>query len=254
MIASFPPWVFSVFLLAVMLVARELGYALERRRRQRADPADDGTKAEFALSAVLGLLALLIGFTFSLALARYETRRELVVSEANAMGTTWLRFDLLEPDQRDRARALMKQYASARLAYGLAGNMEDMVAASHRADGLQAQLWSEIVASVKPLKSTAFPQVLLAPANEMIDLAGERTAAAEAHVPARLFGTLALYAFVAAGLTGYMRGRFRTATSLVFILVALALGLVADLDNANKGLVRVPQEPIAAFLRSTDGS
>jgi hypothetical protein len=201
---------------------------------------------------VLGLLALLIGFTFSLALARFETRRELVVSEANAMGTTWLRFDLLDAEPRDRARQLMKQYAAARLAYGLADSTEDIAGTSQRADELKAASWKEITTDLMPLRTTPFPQLLLALANEMIDIAGERTAAAAAHVPDRLFGTLALYCFVAAGLTGYLRGRYRTATTLVFLLVVLALGLVADLDAPTKGLVRVPQEPIAAFIRSTE--
>jgi hypothetical protein len=244
----------SLGLLVLMIVGREVGYALQRYRARRPGVSDDEGKSEFALSAVLGLLALLIGFTFSLALARYETRRELVVAEANAMGTTWLRFDLLEPTQRDRARDLMKQYASARLAYGRADSTEDLELASQHADQIQGHLWDEIIADVAPLRSTPFPQLLLAPANEMIDLAGERTAAKAAHVPTRLFGTLALYCFVAAGLTGYLRGRFRTATTLVFILVVLALGLVADLDSPTKGLVRVPQEPIAAFIRSTEGN
>lgn len=251
---SLPPWVLSLGLLVLMILGREIGYAVHRRRSRRGDAQDDDGKSEFALGAVLGLLALLIGFTFSLALARYETRRELVVSEANAMGTTWLRFDLLEPAQRDRARGLMKQYAAARLAYGLAEGPEDIVEASHRADDLQGRLWDELTADMVPVRTTALVPLMLAPANEMIDIAGERTAAAAAHVPGRLLGTLALYCFVAAGLTGYLRGRYRIATTLVFLLVALALGLVADLDMSTRGLVRVPQEPIAAFLRSTDGA
>jgi hypothetical protein len=252
MFTSVAPWVSSLILLVLMLVGREIGFFLDRRRKPRPDGNGDDDKAEFTLSAVLGLLALLIGFTFSLALGRYETRRELVVSEANAMGTTWLRFDLLEASQRDRARDLMKQYAAARLAYGLADGAEDVALTSQRADQIQGHLWDEIVADVAPLRTTPFAALLLTPANEMIDIAGERTAAAAAHVPSRLFGTLALYCFVAAGLTGYLRGLFRVATTLVFVLVVLALGVVADLDMSTKGLVRVPQEPIAAFIRSTD--
>lgn len=252
MIMSLPPWLISLGLLVLMLAGRELGYALHRRRARRNPSPDDDDKSEFALGAVLGLLALLIGFTFSLALARYENRRELVVSEANAMGTTWLRFDLLEPAQRDRARDLMKQYAAARLAYGLANDTADVALANQQADDIQGRLWAEIATDVTPLRTTALAPLLLGPANDMIDIAGERTAAAAAHVPGRLFATLALYCFVAAGLTGYLRGRYRTATTLVFLLVVLALGLVADLDMPTRGLVRVPQEPLAAFLRSTD--
>lgn len=251
MFTSLPPWALSLALLVLMVIGREAGYALNRVRLSRGHADGDDSKVDFALGAVLGLLALLIGFTFSLALERYETRRTLVVSEANAMGTTWLRFDLLEPDARDKTRDLMRQYASARLAYGLADSTERQAEASKRADDIQVRLWGEIVTAVTPYRSTAFPQVLLNPANEMIDLAGERKAAAAAHVPARLMGTLAVYCIVAAGLTGYLRGSFRSATTLVFVLVALALGLVVDLDLPNKGLIHVPQEPIADFIRST---
>ncbi len=251
MFSAMPPWLLSLSLLVVMVIGREAGHFIHQRRRPTGTDVGEA-KDEFTLSAVLGLLALLIGFTFSLALTRYETRRALVVTEANAMGTTWLRFDLLEPEQRSRARDLMRQYAAARLAYGLAEDVPGIAQASQRADEIQARLWNELASDVKPDRTTPFAQFLLGPANEMIDTAGERTAAAAAHVPTRLFGTLALYCIVAAGLTGYLRGLYRTATTLVFVLVVLALGLVADLDSPKHGLVRVPQEPMATFLRSTD--
>ncbi len=86
---------------------------------ERRHPGSQDTDT-FSLSAVLGLLALLIGFTFSLALQRYDARRELVIAEANALGTTWLRSDLLEPAPRQQLRQVLRRYVANRVAFGAA--------------------------------------------------------------------------------------------------------------------------------------
>ena len=97
-----PLWVIGLLLLSALTVAVALGYAGQSRLQRRAgagiEPSSGGAHL---LSAVLGLLALLLGFSFSMAMDRYETRRQLVIQEANALGTTWLRVQLL--DEPDRA-------------------------------------------------------------------------------------------------------------------------------------------------------
>ncbi|MBB1115874.1 hypothetical protein H4O09_02180 [Stenotrophomonas sp. W1S232] len=100
---------------ALLFIARETGALLRRRvERRHAGSQDTDT---FSLSAVL---ALLIGFTFSLALQRYDARRELVIAEANALGTTWLRSDLLEPAPRQQLRQVLRRYVANRVAFGAA--------------------------------------------------------------------------------------------------------------------------------------
>jgi hypothetical protein len=99
-------------MLAALLAAAAAGYCGHRwliKRRGETDPESH----DHLLTAILGLLALLLGFTFSLALNRYETRRELVVQEANALGTTWLRVQLLEPPNKAVLSGLLRQYRAA---------------------------------------------------------------------------------------------------------------------------------------------
>ena len=116
-LANTPVRLLGLIFFAGLLVAREIGYYL--RRRSIGSGPDKDSEA-FAMTSVLGLLALLIGFTFSIALSRYESRRELVVKEANAIGTTWLRMQLLDAGDRARMEALLRRYVDARVAFGTA--------------------------------------------------------------------------------------------------------------------------------------
>ncbi|MGH8043660.1 MAG: hypothetical protein ACREOX_03540, partial [Stenotrophomonas sp.] len=105
-----PLWLLTMVFFLALIAAREFGVFLRTRRnlRRSRTPAAAGAEETdaFSTNTVLGLLALLIGFTFSLALGRYDERRTLVVSEANALGTTWLRTDLLDAPDAERVRAV----------------------------------------------------------------------------------------------------------------------------------------------------
>ena len=124
-------WLLGVLSFALLLTARELG-SLARRWHDRRRPGSDSEREDFSMTSVLGLLALLIGFTFSLALLRYEERRELVIQEANAIGTTWLRYGLLDAGDRDRLRTLMRRYVDARVAFGRSDTPTEEAAANQQ--------------------------------------------------------------------------------------------------------------------------
>jgi hypothetical protein len=243
-----PIWVLSLALLAAMLAASELGRALFDRRKKAAHTSSVGD--EFSLTAVLGLLALLIGFTFSLSLQRYDERRVLVVKEANAIGTTWLRTDLLDEAPRASLRALLKQYVAARIDYGTAADGKAEADAAQRTDQLQQRIWAQTTAAVFPNRTTALASLVVSTTNDMIDAAGERSASRSSHIPGRLLETLVLYCLAAAGLTGYQRGRYRVATTLVFVMIVLSLAIVADLDRPSTGAVTVSQQPMMDLLKS----
>lgn len=117
----------AAFVLVLMAAAASVGAALktshEKRQVATGEASGEGQEA-YIVSAVLGLLALLMGFTFSLAVDRYETRRALVLEEANAIGTAWLRAQLLEAPHRDRIGGILIAYADNRLALSKAKRIE----------------------------------------------------------------------------------------------------------------------------------
>jgi hypothetical protein len=116
-----PLWVISIGFFVSLLIAREIGRFLRERRQKAVGKEADA----FAMTTVLGLLALLIGFNFSIALSRYEERRDLVVKEANAIGTTWLRLQLLDEADRARMQSLLRNYVNARIDFGNAKTTDD---------------------------------------------------------------------------------------------------------------------------------
>ena len=242
-----PLWLLAAVFFAGLLVAREIGYFL---RRRHGGP-DDGKDSEaFAMTSVLGLLALLIGFTFSIALSRYEARRELVVKEANAIGTTWLRMQLLDAGDRVRMEALLRRYVDARIAFGSAAGPEDEVQRYQQTVVLQDELWTALVAVTAPFRDTPRASLLVTTTNESIDLAAERFAARQAHIPARIMRMLVMFAWLGAALVGYERGGQRKTTTLLFLLLTLAASLVVDLDRPSTGLVNVPQDPMLELRAS----
>jgi hypothetical protein len=246
---SAPLWVLGLLMFGGMMLARELG-AWISRRGARMPGGEDEEPEPFLVGAALSVLALLIAFTFSLALSRYDSRRVLVVHEANALGTTWLRTDLLDAPARDDMRRALRAYIDARVAWGSSQNAAEAAAAIRKADALQARFWKSMVVAVEPIRTTALAGLVVSTSNESIDAAAERVAERQAHIPARIFRMLTIFALVAAAMVGYHRGAHRHATTVLFLLLTLAITLVIDLDRPTTGMITVPQQPMLDLQRS----
>ena len=249
MLREWSLWTTGALCFGLLIAARELG-SLLRRWHDRKRAEDPSELEEFSMSSVLGLLALLIGFTFSLALQRYELRRDLVIQEANALGTTWLRLALLDAGDQARLRPLMRSYVDARVAFGVARTAGQVATANRRSGALQQRLWDDAAVALAPARSTVLAALVLAPLNESIDLAGARKAQREASVPARLLRVLLGYALASAAMIGYQRRRFRTASSVVLLLFTLAGTVILDLDHPTAGGIVEPQAPMLDLQRS----
>lgn len=254
-LADWPLPLVVALLVMALLLARE-GGAWLHRRFVRGGGSESTTAEGYILSAVLGLLALLVAFTFSLSLSRHEMRRGLVVAEANAIGTATLRLDLLEPAARTELRGLWRDYVEARLAFGAAADEAATARALADAAAAQRRLWAGTVAALRPIATTAGATALLNPTNEAFDLAGERTAARAARVPGEVLDVLLLYCAVAAATLGYVlagtREPHRAATGVLFALLALSVAVILDLDRPRSGAIQVSQQPmieVAAGLR-----
>jgi hypothetical protein len=244
-------WIVILGLLAVLIVALEIGRRLGRRARAAID---DGAKAQAnALqSAIIGLLALLLAFALSMAISRYDARRHLLLDEANAIGTTYLRAKLLpQPHAADAAR-LLKEYVANRLELYDAGiDQARLRADAEQAAQLQDKLWSITVAT-SAQDNRAVPTGLFAQAlNDTIDLAAVRAAAFQNRVPGAviwlLFGVAAAAAAVVGYNNGLAAGRHVFGALILIVLLVATLWVTIDLDVAQHGLIRVSQQSMTTL-------
>jgi hypothetical protein len=246
-------WSVLVVVSTLLLLFAEAGYRIGRRFRRRNPDAASGHGGSIQ-GAVLGLLGLLLGFTFAMAVARYETRRGLVLDEANSIGTTWLRADFLPSPQRGEMKALLHDYTRHRLAVVAAGKDARAFAAARReVAGFHARLWEKARAAVAtdpgPITATFIVSL-----NETIDLDASRMAAGRNHVPGAVWLLLLVVAGCGSWASGYGSGAGgpRSAFSqCVFpVLIAVVITLIVDIDRPQRGLIGVSQLPLEELLDS----
>lgn len=246
-----PIWAIGIALFGGMLAATWVGFLLRQTHdRKRADKGKGVEKEDLVVSSVMGLLALLIGFTFSLALDRFDGRRGAVLEEANAIGTTYLQTQLLDTPHRERISQLLIAYAQNRLTMAQAPPGARMKSALAANDRLITQLWTAMVAAFPSVKGYDFSSTYVSSMNAMIDMDAARKAARRASVPGEVFLLLFVYSLVAAGVVGYVLTgkRGRQSAAFLFFLFGLSLVVVLDLNRANMGWIRVPQQPIVDLI------
>ena len=240
----FPIWVTALLIAALLLGACEAGYQVARRRGD-VEKSDEG----HVLSAMLALLGLLVGFTFSIAVNRHEQRRVLVVDEANAIETEYLRTQMMPEPSRSRLADMLRRYADVRIAIGSAG--EDRVEAARGyaiTDSLKRQMWVTTIEADTLVQPPALASLIAGGMNTIIELASARRAALEARLPSITFGVLLLFAAVAAGMLGFVSGSGkhprRVGAIVMLLLLTLALGLILDLDRPLRGTIKINQQPL----------
>jgi len=193
--------------------------------------------------AVYGLLGLLVAFSFSGAASRFEHRRDQIITEANAVGTAYLRLDVLPQELQPSLREKFRRYLDARLAvYRKLPDVDAAKAELARATALQGEIWKEAVAASRTAGMPA--SLLLLPAlNAMFDIASERTAAAYAHPPTALFAVLVALALISAFLVGEGMSESGAASRLHMVsyaaVMAVVVYVVIDLEFPRFGLIRL---------------
>jgi len=192
--------------------------------------------------AVLGLLALLLGFSFAMAVSRYDLRKQLEIEEANAIGTTWLRTDTLSEPARSAERQLLKQYVPARLDFAAAGNDADAVQHSlAQSSELQAQIWA-IAAGDTAAHRDPITALFVSSLNNTIDVTEKRTAALENRIPAMTWAMLLFMGFVSSALVGVsVTSRSKILLAILPLVVGVVLALILDLDSPRSGFIHVHQ-------------
>ncbi|WP_298199937.1 hypothetical protein [Novosphingobium sp.] len=238
----------SLWLIGGLFLALLMGSCLAgRAMRFRLEPAGDVADQQdsYLLSAALGLLGLLIAFTFSLAVGRYDDRREAVIREGNALSTLWLRAGLVEGPAGEGLRQAIRGYADVRVALPDAADRPTIEARSAAA---QARIWDGVRTAL-PAMAAPLGASLVGAANEAFDAASARKAEREARIPGRVLDVVSLYAAISAAIIGYVTGRRGHRRQLVeagvlFLLLTLALTLILDLDRPWSGAVTVSAEPV----------
>ncbi|WP_293400255.1 hypothetical protein [Phenylobacterium sp.] len=235
----------------LMIAAVAIGVVLKRRREFRKDDKEEAEGEGYVVSGVLGLLALLMGFTFALAVDRFETRRSLVLDEANTIGTTYLRTQLLEEPHRSRISGLLVEYAENRLALGKTDAQREPERLA-RNDQLVVELWAATSSAFQSIKGLDFSSAYLDSMNALIDLDASRKAARTVHVPTEVFVILVIYMVVTAGVLGYVLVgvRGRAAAAFMLLLLSMSLLLIVDIDRPTRGGVREGQGPMERLVES----
>ncbi|PTX57146.1 hypothetical protein C8N43_1812 [Litoreibacter ponti] len=243
------------FLIAAVLLAAMAGAMWAGRqigkRGARHHNEESKSQASAVQGSLLGLLALLLGFTFSLALNRFDDRSRAVVEEANAIGTAWLRTDLLSEPRAQEAKTLMSRYGIIRVEAGRvpASQEERRLELIGAAEELFAKLWA--VASAEAAE-TPGPVAMgfAASLNDMIDSLGARDAAINRHVPEPVLFLMFATFVLLGGVLGYNSGLTQVKAgfpiyAMLLLIVALVF-MIIDLDRPRRGLIEVNQTAMVA--------
>jgi len=244
----------AVFLvgLGVVLIATEAGRRLGMRIGHRGDDNFNTLEA-----AIIGMLALMIGFTFAMALARFDSRRDAVMDEANAIGTTALRARMLPAPHDRQVLEFLRDYVKVRLDLTrrvvTRADLENTIT---RSNELHEALWREAM-TVAVVNNAMVPTGLFIQAlNEMIDNQGKRLAAVRNHVPDVVILTLFGVAAIASAFSGFARGQIRQRSLIPSYIVALLICgvilLILDLDRPSAGFIEVSQQPMIDTAASID--
>jgi hypothetical protein len=243
-------------LCAGMLIALELGRRLGQRRLRR-DP--EGARAGLGTveGSLFGLLGLLIAFTFGGAAARFDERKDLIVSEANAVSTAWARLDMLPPTAQPALRDLFRRYLDARLEiYQFITDLETARKTTAKANQLQGEIWTAATGACRTEEGRSVTMLVLPALNEMFDITTTRTMAIQKHPPTIIFVMLFALSLGCSMLAGYgmAPGRERSLTHMLgfAVITAMAVYVIIDLEFPRLGVIRVDKaDKFLVELRAT---
>src|SRR5262249_14180434 len=215
--------------------------------RRKIRPFEEDERADFAvvLTAALTLLGLIIGFSFAMAVSRYDQRKNFEEAEANAIGTEYVRADLLPAEDAAKVRDLLRKYVAQRIAFYLAGNSAEVGRIDAETGRLQSELWSTVVRAVSPQR-TAIDALVASGMNDVLNSQGYTQAAWWNRIPVAAWGLMALVAISCNLLFGYGERRGGALAVVLPVIVSFSFFLIPDIDTPRAGVIRVlPQNLLA---------
>ena len=238
----------AVGLIAGLVAAHEIGFVLGSRTRSSDDPFD--RQVVLIRTATGALVAFLVGFAFSGAASRFVDRADLIVKEANALGTAYLRADTIAEPQRDELKSALKEYTADRVVLLSREGCDQIETLLAKIDGLHERMWRSAITATQ--NNAPLMAVVLPPINEVIDLHSVHLAMARRHLPVPIMGLLLTTAAISIGIVGFGNGRvgrrFSLLDSVYGVVLALALWMTIDLDYPGIGLIGVSNRPVVDVL------
>ena len=232
-------------LIAGLVAAHEIGFWIGSLSHSADEPFD--RQVALVRTSTGALVAFLVGFAFSGAASRFVDRVDIVVKEANALGTAYLRADAIAEPQRGELKAALKEYTADRVALLSREGREQIEPLLAKVSGLHERMWK---AAIKATQGNApLMAVVLPPINDVIDLHSVHLAMARRHLPIPIMTLLLGTALISIGIVGFGNGRvgrrFSVLDSVYAAVLALALWMTIDLDYPGIGLIRVSNLPVA---------
>lgn len=245
-----PLWLTDLVVVIVLLVTTEVMFRVGRRARHEETLQSQVATVQ---AATLGMLALILGFTMSMAESRFNGRRQALLLEAAAVGTTYLRADSLTEPERSQSRDLLRSYVDARRDYFRA-SVEQAPATTVRAQAIHGELWKRAAAVGQDHPDWDVVSTYIESLNEMIDLEAARDIMIQGRLPPTIRFLLLLVAVFAVGVTGYATGLalVRSPLSLYILpsLIAVACAVIADLDRTRTGFISTGDRPMERLEQS----
>lgn len=248
-LTHYPVLVFALSFLTLWF-AGWIGWSLLRRKR--ALDEDSRQDFGFILAGLLTLLALLIGFSFSMAIARYDLRKTYEEAEANAIGTEYVRVDLLPAADAANIRELLRKYLEQRVLFYLAHAEKEFQQINARTAQLQNELWSAVRAPAAA-QPTPIVALVVAGMNDVLNSQGYTQAAYWNRIPPAAWTVLLAMALGCSLLTGYGLKSAKAGSKLLPILplgASIAFMFIADLDAPRHGIMRVRPQNLISLAES----
>lgn len=247
----------ALALFVAIIIVNEMGFRVGRFH-QDYDDAEVKALTGSVQASVLGLLALLLGFTFSMSMQRFDNRSMALIDEANAIGTAMLRVELLPDTYKAEAAEQLKSYVDLRIAIGQLDLTKQTQRQRYNDEitEVQKKLWSLAILATnedpRPVTTGAFVKSL----NDVIDSQGKRNALLQMHVPEVVLFLLFLVFISSGGILGYSAGlsgkRVFVPIVMISFLITLIVFIIIDLDRPKRGLIQVNQSVMNTLQQSTN--
>lgn len=249
---------FSFLVLTLSLVALWLSVRIGVFFRKRRQSLQENDREDFGtiMTAILTLLGLIIGFSFSMAITRFDQRKVLEEAEANAIGTEYVRADFLPAVYAAKVRALLRRYLDQRLLFYKTRDEQQLMQIEAATAQLEADLWSavQVPTATQPTPTLAIAATGM---NDVLNSRGYTQAAWLNRIPNAAWALMVAIAVCCNLLLGYGAGRGRARTKLLLVLpvvISISFMLIADIDSPRGGVVRVRAENLTSLSQSMHAS
>jgi hypothetical protein len=245
-IVDFPLLLFVASFVSLCISAYAGGLIRERHRPLEKDDREDLGVVQ---AAAVTLLSLLIGFSFSMAISRYDQRKNFEEAEANAIGTEYVRADVLPEADAAKVRALLKSYLDQRILFYTTRDGQALRQVNATTAQLQTELWSSVEVPAMS-KSTALMALAVSGMNDVLNSQGYTQASWWNRIPVAAWVLLEGIAVGCNLLVGY--GNHRTSTLLIVLPLAVSVSffLIADIDSPRGGVIRVQPQNLISLAHS----